>query len=266
MSSFIPNPDPAISQYRKLRENSPSVMLSQLDALEDREDQAHAAQTRWIIPYADLLTLLFGLFIALFSLTKSDSSLWQNYAVKLEKTVQQTQSDKTRTEAALVDAISKRDNPTPQQQQQAALATTLRQKFAASPELSNALNIHPETQGLVISITDHILFAPGSADLSQAAKEKLDVVSNALLSVNRPIRIEGHTDDSPIQTSRYPSNWELSTARATHIIQYLVQSRRFPPEKLSAAGYGEFHPVANNSSNKGKQKNRRVDIVLLDPI
>jgi chemotaxis protein MotB len=79
-----------------------------------------------------------------------------------------------------------------------------------------------------------------------------------------PIRIEGHTDNTPIATSQYPSNWELSTARATHIVRYLVESGRWSPEKISAVGYGEFRPLVQNSSIEGKRKNRRVDIVILN--
>jgi chemotaxis protein MotB len=121
----------------------------------------------------------------------------------------------------------------------------------------------------VISLKDSILFTAGNADLSPAARHTLDGLIQqlhaALGGQSRPIRVEGHTDNSPIATSKYPSNWELSTARATTIVRFLVASHHFQPQLLSAAGYGEFKPVKDNSSIEGKQKNRRVDIVVLKP-
>ena len=82
--------------------------------------------------------------------------------------------------------------------------------------------------------------------------------------INNPVIIEGHTDSLPIKSKKYASNWELSTARATSVIDYLVQSKRINPRRLSAVGYGEFVPVADNTSNSGRMKNRRVDIIILD--
>lgn len=270
MSGFIPNPNPNAVSYRytkKIEEKPADTIsknvLNRLDRLEHHpweqiNDQAPTGHARWMLPYADLLTLLFGLFIALFGLTKNDSSLWHDYATKLEKTVQIAQVENQQLKETNVAKMSA-------QQQEAELATQITQQLASDKTLASAMTIHPEANGLVISITDHILFAPGQAALSPSAKQKLDTIARTISTLDRPIRIEGHTDNSPIQTSVYPSNWELSTARATHIIQHLVQSHRFLPSQLSAAGYGEFHPIANNSSEEGKQKNRRVDIVLLAP-
>jgi len=91
----------------------------------------------------------------------------------------------------------------------------------------------------------------------------LDNITEAIRKYSNSIRIEGHTDNVPIKTAQFPSNWELSTARATNIVHYLVDAHEFPPEKLSAIGYGEYRPIADNSSEEGRQKNRRVDVVVL---
>ena len=125
------------------------------------------------------------------------------------------------------------------------------------------MNIYRTGEGVVISLRDSVLFPPGNAELSTGAQNTLDRLAETLVATHHPIRVEGHTDATPIATSQYPSNWELSTARATAIVRYLSDRHGIPPEQLSAVGYGEFHPVANNSSIEGKQKNRRVDIVIL---
>jgi chemotaxis protein MotB len=91
----------------------------------------------------------------------------------------------------------------------------------------------------------------------------LHIIAESLEKIPNHIRIEGHTDSVPICTARFPSNWELSTARATSIVHYLLTTHRFEPTRLSAAGYGEFRPIASNNSSEGRSQNRRVDIVIL---
>ena len=91
----------------------------------------------------------------------------------------------------------------------------------------------------------------------------MSAIAKALSERSNPVRIEGHTDNQPIHTSRFDSNWELSTARATEMVKYFVVQRGFPPERISAAGYAEFHPVAGNGDGEGRSQNRRVDIVVL---
>jgi chemotaxis protein MotB len=88
-------------------------------------------------------------------------------------------------------------------------------------------------------------------------------VVSSLNSYSNGIRVEGHTDNVPISSHNFPSNWELSTSRATNVVQYLTKQDDFDPTKISAAGYGEYRPISDNSSEDGRSKNRRVDIVLL---
>lgn len=120
-----------------------------------------------------------------------------------------------------------------------------------------------DSRGLVISLKDSEFFDSGSASVRQWSRPLLNDIASAINDYNNSIRIEGHTDNVPIKTPAYPSNWELSTARATNIVQYLISTHSFPPEKLSAIGYGEYRPIADNSTAEGRQKNRRVDVVIL---
>lgn len=120
-----------------------------------------------------------------------------------------------------------------------------------------------DSRGLVISLKDTEFFDSGSASVRQWSRPLLNDIASAINNYSNAIRIEGHTDNVPIKTPVFPSNWELSTARATNIVQYLVSMHSFAPEKLSAIGYGEYRPIADNNTAEGRQKNRRVDVVIL---
>jgi len=203
----------------------------------------HTGHQRWMIPYADLLTLLLGLFLVLLATVRQPPVM--------PKPVAKPAAAHTAKAAAN------------QMQRQLKMA------LAAKMNLKD-VDIRPQPDGVTISLKEKLLFSPGSATLSKAAQQRLNRVAHALQGLtpgSHPmIRVEGHTDNTPIHTAQYPSNWELSTARATTILRYLAAQRIFPPETLSAAGYGEFKPVSNNSTIEGKQKNRRVDIVVVRPL
>lgn len=120
-----------------------------------------------------------------------------------------------------------------------------------------------EQRGVVIRFKDQILFDLGKAELRPEARAILDKIGRLIAGIPNHVRVEGHTDNWPIHNERYPSNWELSTARATNVVRYLLETTHIPPKRLSAAGYGEYRPVASNATAEGRAKNRRVDIVIL---
>jgi len=117
-------------------------------------------------------------------------------------------------------------------------------------------------KGLIVSLKEKILFETGKADLSLEAKGVLDKLHPIFLKIPNQIVVEGHTDNVPIRTVQFPSNWELSTARATQVIRYLIEEKNFPKERIAATGYGEYHPVAGNDTLEGRAENRRVDFVI----
>jgi len=117
--------------------------------------------------------------------------------------------------------------------------------------------------GLVLSLREAGFFATASAEIRPEAFSAFDTIARALTARTYRLRVEGHTDNVPIHNGRFASNWELSTARATEVVRLLVVQYRFRPENLSAAGYSEFHPQGDNSTDAGRQANRRVDIVVM---
>ena len=135
-----------------------------------------------------------------------------------------------------------------------------------SNEIKNLEVKLAETErGLVITFVSEVLFDSGKAVVRTEAYEKLDKVARVLQEIvaDRMLAIEGHTDNEPIKYSGWKSNWELSSARALSVLHYLVDKQQIAPERISAIGYGEYHPVADNDTKEGRQKNRRVEIVIL---
>jgi chemotaxis protein MotB len=142
------------------------------------------------------------------------------------------------------------------------LAGALAQAVARADE-GGLVAVHQEARGVVISLPEAGAFPTGQADLSQSARRVIRELAAVLASEAGEIRVEGHTDDVPIATSRFASNWELSAARATEVIRFLIAQGDIAPARLSAAGYGEFRPLAPNTSIDARARNRRVDIVIL---
>jgi len=256
-----------------MEESSVRQMMQKLESLENGlEQNGHVGHNRWMVPYADLLTLLLGLFLVLFTAQKPQLHLPSIQASAQATPQNQTQNPITATNPEHTTSPSTtqlaQGKPSERLAHDASLARQLQRNIGKVIPTQD-IEVHQQMRGVVISLKDNILFTPGSAELTPSAHQTLNrlvkQLQAALGGQPRPIRVEGHTDSSPIATSKYPSNWELSTARATTIVRYLVASRQFHPEMLSAAGYGEFKPLKNNSSIEGKQKNRRVDIVVLRP-
>jgi chemotaxis protein MotB len=127
------------------------------------------------------------------------------------------------------------------------------------------VRVHMEPRGLIITLGEKGVFDSGSDQIKPEGKALLDELATSLVSVGNYIRVEGHTDNVPISNPRFPSNWELSTARATVVVCYLIQTYSLKAEMLSAAGYSEYRPVASNDTEEGKARNRRVDIIILNP-
>lgn len=130
-------------------------------------------------------------------------------------------------------------------------------------EVKEAITTRIDSEkGLIVSLKEKVLFETGKADLSLEAKTVLDKLYPVFLEIPNQIIVEGHTDNMPIKTVQFPSNWELSTARATQVIRYLIEEKNFPRERIAATGYGEYHPVVLNDTPESKAENRRVDFVI----
>ncbi len=255
------------------------------------EHEEHVNHEAWVIPYADMLTLLMGLFLVLWAIGNDDlakmKEFSQSFAAEVGIAAPIAGSDglleggseaptvSTTTIAPLSprqvaagQAALEREGEqvaaeTAASEQLDRAETTIRTR-AQGDGVGDAITFRREERGLVVSIvTDDVLFAPGSAELQASGSKALDAVAAALLALENPIAIEGHTDDVPISTGRYPSNWELSTARAGAVLRYLVDHHGLPAQRMIAGGYAEQRPLAPNDSTEGRSRNRRVDVAVL---
>lgn len=142
--------------------------------------------------------------------------------------------------------------------------TSRLQQFLQEKNLQKQVTIRHEERGLVISLlSDGALFDLGSADLKPSARQVLDHIAGVLRAVSNPVLIEGHTDNLPIRTAQFPSNWELSAARAARVLRYLVQAGSIPQHRLIAVGYADTRPLVPNNTPANRAQNRRVDIAVL---
>ena len=257
----------------------------------------HENHERWLLTYADMITLLMALFMVLFSITSVNtskfkylqkslreafsghilpggSSILQSGAAatptrSLTPTQQGAQAPVSHTPAspltpAQIAAVRARIAASLAEQDDLRFLASRIDAYAHSHGFANQVNATVERRGLVVTVlTDKLLFASGSATLRPPGLPLLSEIAG-LLGVDaqrHPIVVEGYTDDVPIDTAQFPSNWELSTDRATDVVKYLI-SRGVPESRLSAAGYADQFPVSANSTATGRARNRRVQIVL----
>ncbi|RJX18762.1 MAG: chemotaxis protein MotB [Ammonifex sp.] len=238
-----------------------------------KKEGKEANHERWLITYADLITLLLIFFVVLYSYSNVDAKKFAGIAMSLSQALGGGAGMVVSGQGPSV------VSGTPMSQEPIETKINLNQdvlenirlqkikaqieKYAREQGLAARVTTRIEERGVVVSIQDTALFLLGSADLTPQAREIVRKVGQILLTTDNYIRVEGHTCDLPIHTARFPSNWELSTARATSVVQELLKTANFPPQRLSASGYGEYRPVAPNNSEVNRQKNRRVDFVVL---
>lgn len=216
----------------------------------------------WMVTYGDLITQILIFFVLLFSFSHIDEAKFDLAAMSLQGAFGIVQGGRTISRDPLPgdnDAIS--DVVRLDRLQLNQVKEVLEQRLREAG-LSGQVILQMEERGLVVRLQDSVLFDSGKAALKASALAVLDRLAETLLAIPNHIRIEGHTDNLPINTPQFPSNWELSGARASNVLRYLTERRGLPVKRLSFAGYGEHRPVADNTTAEGRSRNRRVDIVI----
>ncbi len=242
---------------------------------------------RWLVSYADFITLLFAFFVTMYASSRVDAKKMGSAVESIQRAlgsvipVQMPQSDPGVFSSQLTTSVSIVPRLTVDGKAASAdernlinKAEEIRKAIEAIEKggefnsrqglkLSDQIKFVLEKRGLVIRISEHIFFSSGDASIRPEMEPILKVLARTMASIPNQIKIEGHTDNVPINTPRFPSNWELSTVRATTIVRYLLEHTRLDPEKISATGYGEFRPIDSNQTPEGRTQNRRVDFVIL---
>lgn len=213
---------------------------------------------RWLLTYADLITLLLAFFIVMYSMSRIDAKKFGKMSEALSGVLSGgTTAVKQGAERGSLPGSGVLDIG-----HLKTLGHNIQEAFDKAGK-DKELNVEVSERGLVIHIMEQALFREGSADLEDRARQTLELVGSQLRNLENHVRVEGHTDNKPINTARFPSNWELSSARATAVVKYFVDNFEIAPTRLSALGFGEFRPIAPNNTDENRSKNRRVDIVVL---
>lgn len=228
-----------------------------------RMKKSKPSHERWLITYADLITLLMIFFIVMYALSNVDVARFKTLAESLAAVFGAGGMMLESPGPAVVPGSPPdRVHEIIEQEQLNQLKQRL-ENYINENGLAARISVSTEERGIVLSFQEDVLFESGSARLTPQAREILGKVAPILKDTPNYIRIEGHTDNLPIHTAEFPSNWELSAARATNVVQELVNQHRFPPQKLSVAAYGEYRPAVPNDSDYHRQLNRRVNLVIL---
>jgi chemotaxis protein MotB len=204
-------------------------------------DPLRAGRDRWLISYADLVTLLFACFTTAYAATQAPPP---------------QPAPRASVVPALVETTSEPETPKPTLYE---IVAPLIVALGTTP-----IELVEDERGVVIILPESATFSTGSAALTDDAKAFLMHLAGALRSTTAALRIEGHTDDVRLTGGRYGTNWELSTARASAVVLFLIDAASFAPDRLSAAGYGEFRPRVANDTAEHRTLNRRVDVVVMD--
>jgi chemotaxis protein MotB len=226
-----------------------------------REDGKPEGLDRWLLTYADMITLLMAFFIMVYSMSVLNVTKFRQAAVSIRSGFGGMTKGQGRSILNSSASAAGGDTAGVSWRVLGPLVD-----FIDHESRQRNVTIGEDERGIVISMSsDSLLFDPGSAEVKPRALPFLDKIAEMLKSTKNEVRVEGHTCDLPPRASLYATNWELSTARATGILRYLVEQHGLPPSRFSAAGYGSMRPVAGGNSETNRARNRRVEIIIVRP-
>lgn len=254
-----------------------------------KRHEEHANHERWLISYADFITLLFAFFVVLYSSSQVDKRKVGKLAMAIQVAFQQmgafptsnTKLPLSESEPMPFQDVQAIENVSRSQDLQrfvqpqngslsnAVLPGQIRDiqeaiEKALAPEIGrHVVEIKQQREGLVISLREMGFFESGSATMRRSSADAIDRLVSVLKDRPEMLRIEGHTDNVPIHNAHFVSNWELSTARAIELLRVFITEYKLAPDRLTVSGYGEYHPVDTNDTPEGRGHNRRVDIVVI---
>lgn len=224
-------------------------------------EEQKAGAPEWLATYGDMVTLLLCFFVLLFSFSTLDVQKFKAIIQSMNGSLGVMDSGTT-VQMEPLQAAFPNDTPTEENEEFKKLYEEINE-YIKENNLEASITLKLDERGLLVRFLDNVLFDSGKADLKPRAREIINTVSEILKQNDKNVRIEGHTDNVPINTPRFPSNWELSTTRAVNVVKYLIEENGIEAKRLSASGYADQHPIDDNGIAEGRQRNRRVDMVIL---
>lgn len=251
-----------------------------------KKKAAHAANhERWLVSYADFITLLFAFFVVMFASSQTDRAKVNQVSESVKKALEENQiataiagilggtvDDKGKGNAqmrgpgGINKVIPQKATPPPPNARYAELVPSQQYLNVQLKEeiATGKVQVSMEARGLVVTLRESAFFPVGDDTLAESSYEMIGKIAAAIRSLPNPVRLEGHTDSIPIHNRRFRSNWELSAARAIAMLEILEHRYEMPPGKLAIAGYADSAPVDSNDTPEGRARNRRVDVVILN--
>ncbi|WP_110114141.1 flagellar motor protein MotS [Bacillus sp. CGMCC 1.16541] len=252
-----------------------------------KRSSSSSGDQKWLVTFSDLVTLILVFFILLFSMSQIDNVKFRALAQSFQRSeifeYNQSVIPFDYMESSTVKSVEGKPHQATQFQHaqengaQSSVASTAEgsisldeilvevQSYLEESNLTDVVLVNRDDRGVVLVLQEQILFDTGEAVLLSHAYPLLDKIGNLISTIPNYVKIEGHTDNRPITTYRYPSNWELSTARASSVIRYFISKNDVDSTRFIAVGYGDTRPLVSNTTPENLQKNRRVEIVISDP-
>ena len=234
--------------------------------MKKRKHEEHPNHERWLLSYSDFMTLLMILFVVLFAMSNVDKAKFKRLSDSLRVSMGGGKSIVAKEDGVPITVDTKPiENDLTEKAEQAKMEDLKRQvdNYLEKNGMKADVSTQVDERGLVVSLNDTLFFDTGRAEVKPESQKKLIEIAKILNQLNNYMRVEGHTDNVPIKNDQFSSNWQLSCARASNVTELLINSANIPPQKLSAVGYGEYRPIADNSTEDGKAKNRRVNIIIV---
>ena len=209
------------------------------------------------------MTLLLVFFVLLYSFSVMDLQKFQGFMSALQNQLGVMDGGKTISQSQVMEQGMRGEHFNPSRINLKRVMKNM-QGFIAENDLEDKVHVEMTDRGLVIRMTGEILYDLGEAVIKPQGKEVLDEIGVNIQGITNNVKVDGHTDNLPINNSEYPSNWELSTARAVRVIKYFIENMNITPSRLSAAGYSMYRPLRENTNPNNRAINRRVEVVILD--
>lgn len=225
-----------------------------------KSDDQETDDSNWLTTYGDMMTLLLAFFVLLYSFSSINAEKFQTVIESLKGKLGVLEGGKTISSSELITAGAKSEKVSLQEFDRIHSKIA---KYVENKNLEDKIKLEMTERGLTIRFTGKVLFDLGEARIKEGSYEILDKIAGIIDQVPTQIMVEGHTDNLPINNSKYPSNWELSTTRATNVVRYFIEHNEINPAKLLAAGYAKYKPIKPNDSPKNRASNRRVDVIVL---
>ncbi len=229
-----------------------------------KKHEEHENHERWLVSYADFITLLFAFFVVMYSVSSVNEGKYRILSESLSGSFSKTKPD---SDLSIIDLPVTKSKPSvvqdPASAKKNAQSFLQAANAIAAAKVPEGVKVNTTERGLSIQIADDTLFGSGTSSINPDMQEYLDLITGLVRNLPNLITVEGHTDNQPIRTAQYPSNWDLSTARANALIRYFTEQHNLRSDRFSSTGFAGTRPLQSNSTSEGQAANRRVELIVL---